>query len=157
EKEHVAPLGHRADGQRVSSRQREQHHDDRRDEHDDQRVRERRRERQRSLRRVADLAVASEREALVQRLSRRVLFGLEARQERPPDGEDPEHPDHPGGDPEPGRAGTALADPEPRSPTCPQDHARSSSFRSPDSTRSENVAMTIEKMTTTIAYADAEP
>ena len=38
---------------------------------------------------------------------------------------------------------------DPRRPR--EDHARSSSFRSPDSTRSENVAMTIEKMTTTIA------
>jgi len=32
-----------------------------------------------------------------------------------------------------------------------EDHARSSSFKRPDSTRSENVAMMIEKMTTTIA------
>src|SRR2546423_7516493 len=104
---------------------------------------------------MADVAVATEREAVVQRLSRRVLLRLEAREHRPGDREDPEQADHPGGDPEAEDGCAALSDAEPRPAMDAPDHARSSSLRSPESTRSANVAMTIEKTTTTIAYADA--
>src|SRR5437016_8239046 len=106
---------------------------------------------------MADLAVAMQREAVVERLRGGVVLGLEARQHRPGDGEDPEQADHPGNDAQTHYDGAALADAESRSALRVFGHARSSSLRSPESTRSANVAITIEKMTTTIAYADAEP
>ena len=52
---------------------------------------------------------------------------------------------------EPDHTDAALSDPELRPATSALGHARSSSFRRPESTRSANVAMTIAKMTTTIA------
>src|SRR5213592_1430525 len=102
---------------------------------------------------MGDVAVAPEREPLMERLRRSVLFGLEARERRPRDRKDPEQCDDPGerGDAVSDR--TALPDAQPRAAP----HARCSSLKRLESTRSANVAMMIEKMTTTIAYADADP
>src|SRR6266576_4044356 len=100
---------------------------------------------------MADVAVARERQAVVQRLRGCVLLGLEARQERPANGEDPKHADHPGADAEGDDCSATLADAQPRPPTRTTDQALSSSFSRPESSRRANVAMMIEKTTTTIA------
>src|SRR5438876_390366 len=113
--------------------------------------------RQRSGGRVADLAVAGKREPVVERRSGCILLVLQARQPRPQHGEDAEQADHPGRHPQTDHGGATLTDSELRSASPVKGHARLSSFKSPDSTRKAKVALMIEKMTTTIAYADADP
>src|SRR5581483_6745540 len=155
--QHVAPLVDRTDRERVRRRQGEQEHDQRRDEHHHERVRERGLQRERPGCRMGDVAVAAEAQSLVKRLRGCVLLGLEAREDGPGDREDPEEPDDPREHAQSGDDGTALADAEPCSAPPGPGHARSSSLKRLDRTRKANVAMMIEKTTTTIAYADAEP
>src|SRR5579864_8514170 len=102
---------------------------------------------------MRDVVVAAEREALVESLRCGVLLCLEACQQRPTDREDPDQRDEPGEDSDPEGDGAALADSESRAAL----HARSSSLKRLERTRRAKVAMMIEKMTTTIAYADADP
>ncbi len=106
---------------------------------------------------MADVAVAAERQALVQGLRRGVLFGLEAGEDRPGDGEDPEEPNEPRERTDARNDCATLADAQLRPTAFLVGHASSSSLNRLERTRSANVAMMIEKMTTTIAYAEAEP
>src|SRR5581483_11411402 len=134
-------------------RQGEQQHDRRRHDDDNERVHERRLQRERPGCRMRHVAVAVEGQPLVQRLSCGVLLGLEARQQGPGEGKDPDQRNEPREDADADRDSPALADAESGSAL----HARSSSLNRLDSTRSANVAMMIAKMTTTMAYADADP
>src|SRR5919197_364396 len=93
----------------------------------------------------------------MERLGSCVVLGLEAGQDGPGDGEDPEQGDEPCQRSETDDHDPAFADPELRAAPFAVRHARSSSLKRLESTRSANVAITIAKMTTTIAYADAAP
>src|SRR5436190_17686182 len=83
-----------------------------------------------------------------------VLLGLERVEHHPEDREEEDESDDPGERAERHVDPAALADHAWR-PIPP--HAASSPRRSLDSTRSETVAMMIEKTTTTMLYADACP
>ena len=106
---------------------------------------------------MTDVAVATEAEALVQGLRRGVLLGLEAREDCPGEREDPEQRNEPRQHPETGDGSATFADAELRAAPLTVGHARASSLNKLESTRRANVAMMIEKTTTTIAYADAAP
>src|ERR1700741_3845301 len=90
-------------------------------------------------RRVGDVAVAVKRKRVVERLRCRVLFGLEAGQHRPGEGEDPDQTDGPGQDAKADDDESLLADVE----LTAAFHARSSSLKRPERTRRAKVAMTI--------------
>src|SRR5436190_8992590 len=100
---------------------------------------------------MADIAVTAEGEAVMKRLLSRVLLCLEAREDSPQDREDPEKGDQPCERAEADDDRAMFTDGEPRSAPLPVGHARSSSLKRLERTRSANVAMMIEKITTTIA------
>src|SRR3954447_26539857 len=148
EEQDVAPLVHGPDRQRVGGWYRQGEDDRCRHQHHDRGVHEGVAEGEQPARAPRDLPVAVERRMEEQlRGGVRLLLPLERIEQHPEDGEEEDEPKDPCEGAERAIHPRTLPDDSRSRNTA---HAASSPFSSPDRTRNEIVAMTIEKMTTTM-------